>query len=69
MCHKALFEVRTFPLLFINNLPLFTNENEADNFADNTTMHTANLRYKYIEKDLQRVASGFQEWFKDKKGI
>ena len=54
-------------LLFINDLPLFTNETEVDIYADDTTMHTANVEYKNVEKDLQRGASGFQGWCKANK--
>ena len=54
-------------LLFIYDLPLFTNETEVDIYADNTTMHTANTEYKNVEKDLQRGASGFQGWCKANK--
>ena len=48
-------------------MPLFTNETEVDIYADDTTMHTANIEYKNVEKDLQRGASGFQGWCKANK--
>ena len=37
-------------LLFINDSPLFTNETEADIYADETTMQTANIEYKNVKK-------------------
>ena len=49
-------------LLFINDMPLFTNGTEVDLYANDSTMHAANKDEKVVEFKLQCVATGFFCW-------
>ncbi|MCU7800562.1 MAG: reverse transcriptase family protein [gamma proteobacterium symbiont of Lucinoma myriamae] len=54
-------------LLFINDLPLFTNDVFTDIYADDTTMHAADRNCKTVEKRLQNGANGFRTWCSSNK--
>ena len=49
-------------LIFINDLPLFTEGANVDIYADDTTMHVADKDRVKIEKSLQQGANGFKRW-------
>ena len=49
-------------LLFINDLPLLTQETDVDIYADDTTIHAAHKDRKIVETRLQIGASGFRNW-------
>ena len=48
-------------LLFINDLPLFTQETNVDIYADDT-IYAAHKDCKIVETRLQIGASGFRNW-------
>ncbi|MCG7876956.1 MAG: reverse transcriptase family protein, partial [Candidatus Thiodiazotropha endolucinida] len=54
-------------LLFINDMPLFTNGTEVDIYADDTTMHSANKHLNTVAVQLQSGTSGFHLWCKANK--
>ena len=49
-------------LLFINDLPLYTQDAEVDIYADDTTVHSLNRKAIIIESTLQNGADGFISW-------
>lgn len=49
-------------LLFINDLPLYTNEIDVDIYADDTTVHASDKRQDIVEIKLFRGATGFNIW-------
>ena len=54
-------------LLFINDMTLFTNGTEVDQYADGSTMHAANKDEKVVEFKLQCGATGFFCWCRSNK--
>lgn len=46
-------------LLFVNDMPLFTNGTEVDIYADDTTMYAANKNLNAVAVQLQSGALGF----------
>ena len=49
-------------LLFINDLPLYTQDTDVDIYADDTTVHSSNKKAIIIESTLQNGANGFMSW-------
>ena len=49
-------------LLFINDLPLYTQDADVDIYADDTTEHSSSKNVIILEKTLQNGANGFISW-------
>ena len=48
--------------MFINDLPLCTNDVDVDIYADDTIIHSANKRVIVVKSNLQNGANGFISW-------
>ena len=51
-------------LLFINDLPLYTNNTETDLYADDTTLYHINNTLSSIENNLQTALRSLSDWCK-----
>ncbi len=51
-------------LLFINDLPLYTNNTETDLYADDTTLYHINNTLSSIENNLQTALQSLSDWCK-----
>ena len=51
-------------LMFINNLPLYTNNVATDLYADDTTLYMVGETQEYIEQNLQMALQNLSEWCK-----
>ena len=49
-------------LVFINDLPLYTNGINIDIFADDTIEHASDKRQDIVKTKLNQGATGFNEW-------
>ena len=49
-------------LLFINDLPLYTQDADVDIYADDTTEHSSSKNVIILEKTLQNGENGFISW-------
>ena len=49
-------------LLFINDLPLFTNEAYLAFYADDSTVHTSNKQQLKVQNDLLQGSDNFENW-------
>ena len=49
-------------LLFINDLPLYTNGIDVDIYADDTVEHASDKREDIVETKLMKGATGFNDW-------
>ena len=49
-------------LLFINDLPLYTNGIDVDIYADDTVEHASDKRQDIVETKLMKGATGFNDW-------
>ena len=49
-------------LLFINDLPLYTNGINVDIYADDTVEHASDKRQDIVETKLMNGATGFNDW-------
>ena len=49
-------------IMFINDLPLYTNDVYTDIYADDTIVHSANKRVIVVKSNLQNGANGFMSW-------
>ena len=54
-------------LLFIKDMPLFTNGTKVDLYTDDSTMHSANKDEKVVKFKLQCGATGFFCWCRSNK--
>ena len=52
-------------LLFINDLPLYTDNVKTDLYADDTTLHENDKSISNIKKQLQIALNNLQEWCKN----
>ena len=51
-------------LMFINDLPLYTNNVSTDLYADDTTLYMIGETQHYIEQNLQIALQNLSEWCK-----
>ena len=51
-------------LMFINDLPLYTNNVATDLYADDTTLYIVGETQDYIEQNLQMALQNLSEWCK-----
>ena len=51
-------------LMFINDLPLYTNNVATDLYADGTTLYMVGETQEYIEQNLQMALQNLSEWCK-----
>ena len=51
-------------LMFINDLPLYTNNVSTDLYADDTTLYLVGETQDYIEQNLQMALQNLSEWCK-----
>ena len=51
-------------LMFINDLPLYTNNVATDLYADYTTLYMVGETQEYIEQNLQMALQNLSEWCK-----
>ena len=50
--------------MFINDLPLYTNNISTDLYADDTTLYMIGKTQNYIEQNLQMAFQNLSEWCK-----